>query len=71
VEQLRNGKPGPHETWEELAEHSLLHDDVGSPVVLAAAAGTLRIEVDGAMAVLMDGDVPLPRSVQRGERGWS
>jgi hypothetical protein len=27
MEPLVNGQPGPDETWEELAEHSLTHDD--------------------------------------------
>lgn len=28
MEPLVNGQPGEHESWEELAEHSLLRDDV-------------------------------------------
>ena len=28
MEPLRNGQPGEHECWEELAEHSLTHDDL-------------------------------------------
>jgi hypothetical protein len=28
MEALVDGHPGPNETWEELAEHSLLRDDV-------------------------------------------
>jgi hypothetical protein len=27
MEKLRHGQPGPHECWEELAEHSLSHYD--------------------------------------------
>jgi hypothetical protein len=70
MEALRNGRPGPNETWEELAEHSLTHDDLGSPLLLAAAKGTLQVRREGALTILADGDVPLPRSPQRGERGW-
>jgi hypothetical protein len=36
MERLINGKPGLHESWQELAEHSLTHDDLGSPEKLAA-----------------------------------
>lgn len=28
MEPLRNGQPGPDETWDELAEHAVSHDDV-------------------------------------------
>ena len=28
MEQLINGHPGPHESWRELAEHSLTHDNL-------------------------------------------
>lgn len=31
MEPLRNGKPGPNECWDELAEHSITHDDLSSP----------------------------------------
>lgn len=33
MQPLVNGQPGPCETWEELAEHSLLCDDVPPPEV--------------------------------------
>lgn len=32
MQPLVNGQPGPDETWEELAEHSLLGDDVNPEV---------------------------------------
>lgn len=66
-------EPGwPHESWREYADHCFDHDDVGSPAALAARKGTLHAEVDPAthVTVLMDGDTPLPRYPQRGERGW-
>jgi hypothetical protein len=72
MQPLVNDQPGRDECWEELAEHALTHDDLGSPLRLAAAAGTLRVDVDpvtGAARAL-DGDAPLPRHPQRGERGW-
>jgi hypothetical protein len=28
MEKLTDGKPGLHESWRELAEHSLTHDDL-------------------------------------------
>lgn len=28
MEPLQDGQPGPNETWDELAEHSLTHDDL-------------------------------------------
>jgi hypothetical protein len=28
MEQMQNGRPGPHESWRELAEHSLTHDNL-------------------------------------------
>ena len=28
MEALINGEPGPHECWQELAEHSLTHDNL-------------------------------------------
>lgn len=31
MQPLVNGKPGPDETWEELAEHALDHDNVVAP----------------------------------------
>jgi hypothetical protein len=31
VEVLVDGRPGPDETWPELAEHSFTHDDVARP----------------------------------------
>jgi hypothetical protein len=70
MQTLINGSPGSRETWEELAEHSLTHDDLGSPIALAGRNGTLRIEINPAthMPRLMDGDAPLPRHPQRGER---
>lgn len=72
MQALVNGRPGSRECWEELAEHSITHDDLGSPAVLAGREGTLRAEVDPetGVAVMMDGDAPLPRYPQRGERGW-
>lgn len=72
MQALVNGSPGSRECWEELAEHSLTHDDLGCPAVLAGREGTLRIEIDQATHAprLMDGDAPLPRYPQRGERGW-
>lgn len=71
MEPLRNGRPGPGETWEELAEHALTHDDVGSPILLAAARGPLRVEHDRGVTRLLDCDGwPLPRYRQRGEAGW-
>jgi len=71
MEALRNGKPGAHECWEELAEHSLTHDDLGSPIFLAAQSGTLTIgtEPGGWSVIEIEGE-PLPHYPQRGERGW-
>lgn len=31
VEKLVNDRPGEHESWRELAEHSLTHDDLPEP----------------------------------------
>jgi hypothetical protein len=31
MERLINGHPGADETWEELADHSLDHDDMPAP----------------------------------------
>lgn len=36
MEKLCNGQPGPHECWEELAEHALTHDDLPGPEAPAA-----------------------------------
>lgn len=71
MEQLRNGQPGPHETWEELAEHSLLRDDVGSPIVLAARYGRLLVDIPrpGLVRMLTPDGWPLPRYKSRGEGG--
>jgi hypothetical protein len=43
MERLRNGQPGPHECWRELAEHSLTHDDLVIPA--AEDAGLSVAEV--------------------------
>lgn len=69
MEQLRNGQPGPHETWDELAEHSLTHDDLGSPIVLAAQYGRLLVDVvaPGRVRLLTPDGWPLPRYRQHGE----
>ena len=32
MQPMVNGQPGPDESWEELAEHSLTHDDLLPPV---------------------------------------
>jgi hypothetical protein len=73
MEQLRNGQPGPHETWDELADHSLDHDDLGSPIVLAARYGPLLVDVSskpGLVVMRTPDGWPLPRYRQRGEDGW-
>jgi hypothetical protein len=71
MEPLVNGHPGGNETWEELADHSFDHDDVGSPLLLAAARGPLIINVENGVTVVKDcTGKPLPRHPQRGERGW-
>jgi hypothetical protein len=31
VEKLQHGHPGRHESWRELAEHSLTHDNLLRP----------------------------------------
>jgi hypothetical protein len=36
VEKLVNGLPGPHESWQELADHSIEHDQLPEPVVPVA-----------------------------------
>jgi len=47
MQPLVNDQPGRDECWEELAEHALTHDDLGSPLQPPpAAAGTLRVDVD-------------------------
>jgi len=32
MEPMIDDRPGPHECWRELAEHSLTHDDLPDPV---------------------------------------
>jgi hypothetical protein len=39
MERLINGKPGLHESWQELADHSIEHDDLGTPAQLAEQDG--------------------------------
>jgi hypothetical protein len=35
MEPLTDDRPGLHESWRELAEHSLTHDDLPVPAVPA------------------------------------
>jgi hypothetical protein len=34
MEKMLNGLPGPHESWQELADHSFEHDDLPSELGL-------------------------------------
>lgn len=33
MERMTGGRPGPHESWRELAEHSLTHDNLPDPPI--------------------------------------
>lgn len=55
MERLRDGQPGLHESWRELAEHSLTHDDLpvrpgddDVPVIVPAPADPAAVGLDPA-----------------------
>lgn len=60
MEPLRNGQPGPHECWDELAEHSLTHDDLRRtrrwpPRIRRGTGGQVRAYRDAQYALFRNG----------------